>query len=95
VAKIRKAKSKPLGLYEFIEQLRSEKIHFDLASYRADAIMIQIAVPGERWEVEFFPNGTVEVERFRSDGRISGPSELDLLFTTFAETNSSAKKGNV
>lgn len=54
--------------------------------------MIQIAVPGERWEVEFFPDDGVEVERFRSDGTMGDHTELDLLFTNFAEANSPVEK---
>ena len=42
--------------------------------------MVEIAVPGERWEVEFFADGTVEVERFVSEGGICGESELEKLF---------------
>ena len=28
--------------------------------------MVLVAVPGERWEVEFFADGEIEVEIFRS-----------------------------
>lgn len=38
--------------------------------------MVLVAVPGERWEVEFFPDQPPEVEVFRSDGSIGG---VDLL----------------
>jgi hypothetical protein len=88
--KSRKTKSKPLGLYEFLERLRAAQIHFDLASYREDTIMVQIAVPGERWEVEFFASGAVEIERFRNDGTITDPKELEFFFPTFGETNNLA-----
>ncbi len=30
--------------------------------------MVKVAVPGERWEVEFFEDGRVDVEVFRSSG---------------------------
>jgi hypothetical protein len=32
------------------------------------AIMIEAAVPGERWEIDLQPSGEIEVERFRSEG---------------------------
>lgn len=30
--------------------------------------MIEIVVPGQHWEVEFMKVGTVEIEKFISDG---------------------------
>lgn len=34
-----------------------------------DALMVVVEVPDQRWEVEFFANGDVELERFYSMGR--------------------------
>lgn len=34
-----------------------------------DALMVVVEVPEQRWEVEFFANGDVELERFYSMGR--------------------------
>lgn len=48
-----------------------------------DDIMVEIAVPGERWEVEFFADGNVEVEKFVSQGEIFDEEELDKLFSDF------------
>lgn len=79
-------------LLAFLDRLRESKIHFSLASHREGAIMIQITVPGERWEVEFLGDGSVEVERFRSDGQISDQSALETLFEQFAETGTSSKE---
>ena len=47
--------------------------------------MVLITVPGERWEVEFFGDGSVEVERFRSHGEIGGEESLQELLTTYAD----------
>lgn len=52
----------------FVRELESRHIHYNLAVAREDALMVTLVIPGERWEVEFLTNGTVEVERFRSDG---------------------------
>jgi hypothetical protein len=71
-------------LYAWIEKLRAAKIPFTLATYRDNAVMLQVSVPGERWEVEFFEDGTVEVERFRSSGKIEGLSALDDLLALHA-----------
>ena len=47
--------------------------------------MVEIVVPGERWEVEFFGDGQVEVEVFKSPGIIGGEEELDRLFREFGD----------
>ena len=41
--------------------------------------MVEVAVPGERWEVEFLEDGYVEAEVFRSDGEIRGETAVDEL----------------
>lgn len=62
-------------LLRFLDRLHQSKIHYRLAHIR-DSIMVEIAVPGERWEVEFFADGHLEMERFRSDGTIENDDEL-------------------
>jgi len=46
--------------------------------------MVQVALPGERWEVEFFEDREPEVEIFRSDGTIFA---LEKVVGTGAETS--------
>ena len=69
-------------LISFLEKLDEKKIYYELNKVR-DAIMVEIAVPGERWEVEFFADGNVEVEKFVSQGEIFDEEELDKLFSDF------------
>jgi len=71
--------TKNARLLTFLNQLRKGRIHYRLDQQREDAIMVEIAVPGERWEVEFLDDGTVEAEVFRSDGTIRDVSALDDL----------------
>ena len=66
-------------LLSFLNELRAGKIHYRLDQYRDDAIMVEVAVPGERWEIEFLDDGTVEAEVFRSDGAIFDASSLHAL----------------
>lgn len=73
------------SLLAFLDRLRSSKIHHSLASYRQDAIMVHVTVPGERWEVEFLREGAIEVERFCSDGTIQSGSALEELFRKFSD----------
>jgi hypothetical protein len=47
--------------------------------------MVEIAVPGQRWEIEFMEDGTMEIERFISNGIIYDESELNVLFNEFSD----------
>jgi hypothetical protein len=60
-------------------------MNYTLAHHREEAMMVIIAVPGERWEVEFMNDGSVEVERFTSNGQIHDESALDELFERYAD----------
>jgi hypothetical protein len=71
-------------LLDFLAKLQEHKFPYRLSCWRDEAIMVELAVPGERWEIEFFADGHVEVERFRSDGHIADEAVLTELFTTFA-----------
>jgi hypothetical protein len=42
-------------------------------------------VPGERWEIEFLGDGSVEVERFLSNGEICGEEVLHELLSKYAD----------
>jgi hypothetical protein len=64
----------------FLRRLEEGRIHFTLTSVREGAVMVQVAVPGERWEIEFFPDHTPEVEVFRSKGGVGDANLLDRLF---------------
>ena len=63
-------------LLDFVNRLDAVKMSYRLSHFRVETIAVELAIPGERWEVEFFADGSVEVERFRSDGRISTDESL-------------------
>jgi len=44
--------------------------------------MIEVAVPGERWEIEYSDND-IRIERFISDGIILDESAIKILFAQF------------
>ncbi len=71
-------------LLAFLERLDRAKISYTMEHSRDDAIMVVAGVPGEYWEIEFLQNGEIEVERFRSNGRIDDASLLDVLFAKFS-----------
>jgi len=33
-------------------------------------MMVSVAVPGERWEIEFFDDGSIQAEQFTTEGEI-------------------------
>ncbi len=64
-------------LLEIMDKLRESNIYFELSSNgQPDAVLIQVAVPGARWEIEVFENGEVEFEIFSGGGHILGRDEL-------------------
>lgn len=64
-----------LTIHEFIRELEANATHYAL----------QIAIPGERWEVEFFSDREPELEVFRSDGDIVGGDALQQLLAKMKE----------
>jgi len=64
----------------FVAELEQRNAAYKLSVVRPEAILVEVAVPGERWEVEFYASGEVEVERFRSSGDIGGVDALDELW---------------
>jgi len=41
--------------------------------------MVQVTLPGERWEIEFFDDRQPEIEVFLSNGSMFGPEKLAEL----------------
>ena len=73
------------ALLDFLSKLSQAKVHYTLERNRDEAIMVLIAVPGERWEVELVADGSVEVEVFCSAGEIDGPEALGRRFREFSD----------
>ena len=61
-------------------ELRRQGVGFELLIARDDALMVALAVPGERWEIEFFDDGHAEVERFVSQGVTESADVMAELF---------------
>lgn len=70
----------------FLEKLEKYKIYYTLDKTREDYIRVDIAVPGERWEVEFAAeDGDIVVERFKSIGDVEGEEAIKYLFDNFSD----------
>lgn len=74
-----------MKLNEFLNKLKEKNIFYKLGKVREEAVMVKVAVPGQRWEIEFLDDGTVAIEKFLSDGHIYNEAELDILIRDFAD----------
>lgn len=72
-------------LINILNKLEDNNIFYKLNKVRNDAIMVEIAVPGQRWEVEFMADGTVEIEKFIGDDNFYGGQEIEVLFRDFSD----------
>lgn len=73
------------NLVAFLGKLEHQRISYTLAHNWEDALMVLVAVPGERWEIEFRSDGAVEIEKFISTGEIHGAESLRELFARYAD----------
>ncbi len=71
-------------LIAFLDLLEEKKIYYRLNKIR-DSLMIEIAVPGQRWEVEFMVDGSVVVEKFLSSGQMFNEDELGVLLREYSD----------
>ncbi len=72
------------NLLSLLGRLKVANIFYSLSDQTENAVMVHVAVPGERWEVEFHNNGEVGIEIFVSKGEIQDAASLDDLFTRFS-----------
>ncbi|MGG4447471.1 hypothetical protein HPY28_24405 [Brevibacillus sp. HB1.2] len=72
-------------LNDLLNKLEERHIFYRLSKIRSESIMIEVAVPGQRWEIEMMEDGTIEIEKFISDGDMYDEKELDVLFRDFSD----------
>lgn len=72
-------------IFDLLKRLDTAKISYRLNSVRSGALMVEVTVPGERWEIEVLEDGSVEVEVFRSDGAMLGADAITDLFARFSD----------
>ena len=81
-----KTTTSPTELSKVLAQLRAAGLYYTLRDTREDAVVsVDVSVPGERWEVDFLTDGTVDIEVFRSDGTLYDGTKLEELFQRFAD----------
>jgi len=68
-------------LLDFLNRLDAAHVHYTLGHTRPDSVMVDIALPGWRWEAEFMLDGSLEIERYRSVAGVKDqPQLLEELF---------------
>ena len=72
-------------LLNFLCKLEQNKISYTLEHIRDETIMVTVPLPGQLWEVEFFENGDIEVEKFITTTEIGGEELLEDIFSIYAE----------
>ena len=70
---------------KFLNLLEENKTYYRLHKIRYESILVEVAVPGQRWEIEFMEDGTLVIEKFLSDGSLYDESELQNLFEQFKD----------
>ena len=79
------------NLIDLLEKFEAKGIHYELGKIRNGAILINVALPGQHWEIEFNTYGdpshcSIEIEKYLSNGVIYDETELDVLFRDFSDT---------
>jgi hypothetical protein len=68
-----------------LRKLDQHRIFFRLSRPRDEAIMVEVVVPGERWEVEFFADVRQEIEIFGPSSGVIDEANLERLWTQFSD----------
>lgn len=73
---------------DFLNKLDEHGLGYSMEHNREDTLTVLVAVPGERWEVEYHADGEVEVEVFYSgadEEDLEGEEALERLFTDYED----------
>lgn len=69
-------------LLDLLNRLDRAHIYYKLDHTRPDSVMVDVAVPGWRWEIEFMADGSVDIERYHSFAGVeTNPALIEELFT--------------
>ncbi|MBY0523910.1 MAG: hypothetical protein K2R98_10960 [Gemmataceae bacterium] len=71
-----------------LQRLDEAKISYRLQNSREGAVSVLAFAPGEYWEIDFLADDSMDIERFRSDGRIHDATMLEELFALWSEPES-------
>ena len=71
-------------LLDLLDWLDENRIYYKLNKVNEN-ILVEVAIPGERWEIEVLRDGTIQIERFISTGEIAGDLTIDCIFAMLSE----------
>lgn len=72
-------------LLDFLNRLDTAHVQYVLGRTRPESVMVDISLPGWRWEVEFMLDGRIEIERYQSVAGVE--DDLQLLEELFADVD--------
>jgi hypothetical protein len=72
-------------LLDFLNRLDTAHVQYVLGHTRPESVMVDISLPGWRWEVEFMLDGRIEIERYQSVAGVE--DDLQLLEELFADVD--------
>jgi hypothetical protein len=64
------------ALFDTIRMLEKANLHFSIERSRPDSVRLNVAIVGERIEIEVFEDDHLELSRFRGDESVEGGTEL-------------------
>jgi hypothetical protein len=68
-------------LLDLLNRLDAAHIYYKMDHTRPDSVMVDVAVPGWRWEIEFMADGSLDIERYRSHSGVENdPTLIESLF---------------
>jgi hypothetical protein len=68
-------------LLDLLNRLDAAHLYYKLDHTRPDSVMVDVALPGWRWEIEFMADGSLDVERYQSlSGVENDPALIESLF---------------
>jgi hypothetical protein len=70
---------------DFLNKLEDSSIFYRLNKFSKESIMVEVVVPGQRWEIEFMNDGSVVIEKFISNDDFYDATEIDVLFRDFSD----------
>lgn len=72
-------------LRDFLERLSEHGVWYTLHYVRYGAVTVISYSPIGYWHFDFFPDGSVNVEIYRSDGVVHGEDKLEDFFETWRD----------
>jgi hypothetical protein len=76
----------------FLEDLDRLKVRYQITHTYIDAITVMVCTLEEYYEVTFYPNGTIETERFESQAWIEGDAGPDEVLEWWREPKDTQRK---